>query len=1394
LLLIAGFSLVISSAQEEASMEKNNGTMAASQSADATARALEEYLAAVEEGTAPPREEFLARYPELAEDLDACLAALRFIDQAAEGPRSVVAGMDGVIPPDQSLGQLGDFRLIREVGRGGMGVVYEAEQVSLGRRVALKVLPFAATMDPRRLQRFHNEARAAASLDHPHIVHVHAVGCERAVHFYAMQFIEGQTLATLIADLGRAGGQPVGPSDQPTSPYVLGQALPADTAPKAAVSTERAPRDRAHFRRMAELGIQAAEALDYAHTLGIVHRDVKPANLLVDGRGSLWVTDFGLAHIQSDARLTMTGDLVGTLRYMSPEQALAKRVVLDHRTDVYSLGATLYELLTLEPAFTGSDRQELLRQIALEESKPPRRINREIPEELETIVLKAMEKNPADRYSTAKELAEDLRRFLADEPIQAKPAGITRRLRKWAQRHPATTAGALAALTAGILVLSGGVGWLVNDQAARAKATKAEVTKALDESVEWQRKRRVPEALAAARRAQAAMAGSYAEEELRRRTEARVFDLDLLARLEEARLESAAVKENRFDNSSAVRRYGVIFQEFHVNIEGWSALEAGKHIADLTVALELAALLDDWAMLRLYLNPKDGAGSRHLLHIARAADPDKGRTQVRDALAKEDQAALVKLVSEDKAVELLPWTVSAVAKVFIRNDAQKQVETLLRREQRRHPDDFWINEDLGGILARANPSRYDEAISFLTAAVALRPQSPGAHNNLGFALSVKKDLEGAIAEFRKAIDLDPKYAAAHNNLGSELYGKEELDEAITEFRKAIDLDPKMASAHFNLGNVLFNKKELYEAIAEFRKAIDLDPKAVEAHINLGVALLDKKELEGATSEFRKAIGLDPKHALAHYNLGTALFAKNDLDEGIAECRKAIDLDLKLAAAHNSLGTALFAKKDLDGAIAEYHKAVDIDPKFAGAHYNLGYVLFAKKDLDGAIAEFRKAIDVDPKDAVTHFNLGNVLRDKNDLEWAIAEYHKAIDIDPRFAGAHYNLGNVLRDKNDLEEAIAEYHKAIDIDPKFAGAHYNLGNALFDKKDMDRAIVEYRKAADLDPKFAPAHSNLGFALRDKKDLDGAMAEFRMAVDLDPKNAAAHSNLGIALSDKEDLDGAISEYRKAIDLNPKDAFTHYTLGNALRDKNDLDGAIAEYRQAINLDPILAEPHCNLAQVLRTQGQFAVALTNFRRGHELGSKNPLWTYPSARWIKECERLVELDAKLPAILGGKESPADAGQRTKYADVCQKKRLFSSAARLFREAIVAQPDLVASPANGLRYNAACAAALAGCGQGKDAGNLAIEEYNFLRQEALTWLRADLAAWRLLLDKDPDKTRPMIVQQMQHWQSDPDFKGVRGPDALAKLPEAERKDWQKLWADVADMLAKAEERNVSPAAK
>ncbi|HKB42092.1 MAG TPA: serine/threonine-protein kinase, partial [Gemmataceae bacterium] len=289
---------------------------------DAAAEALmgqivDEFLERQERGERPELEEYARRYPQLAAVLRQMLPALGLL--RASGASGFASAPRGLADdPDSSAeltpeGPLGDYRLVREVGRGGMGVVYEAVQISLGRRVALKVLPFAAALDGKQLQRFKNEAQAAAQLHHTSIVPVYAVGSERGVHYYAMQLIEGQSLAALIGELrAQAGRAAEGP------PAASGA---MDTPPAAALTTERSARGAAHFRSMAELGAQAAEALEHAHQLGVVHRDVKPANLLVDGRGNLWVTDFGLAQIQGDANLTMTGDLVGTTRYMSPEQA-----------------------------------------------------------------------------------------------------------------------------------------------------------------------------------------------------------------------------------------------------------------------------------------------------------------------------------------------------------------------------------------------------------------------------------------------------------------------------------------------------------------------------------------------------------------------------------------------------------------------------------------------------------------------------------------------------------------------------------------------------------------------------------------------------------------------------------------------------------------------------------------------------------------------------------------------------------------------------------------------------------------------------------------------------------------------------------------------------------------
>ena len=304
------------------------------------------------------------------------------------------------------------------------------------RTVALKVLPFAALAGEKALKRFHNEVRAAALLDHPHIVSAFSVGEEQGIHYYAMQYVRGQSLAAVIADLrAEVVQRSNGGSDPPDD-----QAGARSTFRIAGHTTSSLGERNEHFRNLARLGIQAAEAIQHAHEQGVIHRDIKPANLLLDANGQLRVTDFGLANIESDANLTGTGELAGTLRYMSPEQALGRRDVLDQRTDVYSLGATLYELLTLQPVFVGDDRGQLLEQVCNVEPLAPRELDSGIPADLETILLKSLEKESIDRYSSAADLAEDLRRFSLGQTIRAKRPSAFDKISKWALRNRSVVA------------------------------------------------------------------------------------------------------------------------------------------------------------------------------------------------------------------------------------------------------------------------------------------------------------------------------------------------------------------------------------------------------------------------------------------------------------------------------------------------------------------------------------------------------------------------------------------------------------------------------------------------------------------------------------------------------------------------------------------------------------------------------------------------------------------------------------------------------------------------------------------------------------------------------------------------------------------------------------------
>jgi serine/threonine protein kinase len=436
---------------------------------------LERYLADLEGadmegGVAPDPQALLAQHPDLADELRPYLDSLRMLHGATRDMKVTKVTTDSGRGDPLSSGarQIGDFRIVREIGRGGMGIVYEALQKSLNRQVALKILPFAAVLDQRQIARFRNEAQAAAQLHHAHIVPVYAVGHEQGVYYYAMQYIGGQSLDQAITELRLPtlhGAE--------RSTKVAGTLNGSTTTLHGEIarrwSSQRGGRHEDFYRTVARLGQEAADALQYAHEHGIVHRDVKPSNLLLDEQGKLWVTDFGLARMQSDSGVTLTGDVVGTLRYMSPEQATGGTLV-DARTDVYSLGVTLYELLTRQHPHLGEDRQSLLRQIVDEEPIPPRHIDPSIPADLETIVLSAMAKSRDERYASARELAQDLERYLTGQPTLARRPTLMDRTSKWARRHRSLVAMAAAAMVVLSVVSVTALVLVLREQARTAAA------------------------------------------------------------------------------------------------------------------------------------------------------------------------------------------------------------------------------------------------------------------------------------------------------------------------------------------------------------------------------------------------------------------------------------------------------------------------------------------------------------------------------------------------------------------------------------------------------------------------------------------------------------------------------------------------------------------------------------------------------------------------------------------------------------------------------------------------------------------------------------------------------------------------------------------------------------
>jgi serine/threonine-protein kinase len=1034
--------------------------------------------------------------------------------------------------------------------RGNIGQVWLAHDENLGRDVALKELRPDRQDNPAAVDRFLEEAKVTGQLEHPGVVPVYEmVQPKEGQPFYAMRFIGRRTLADAIQEYHRK--------------RQAGEAGPLD------------------LRELLAAFVAVCNAVAYAHSRGVLHRDLKPANVALGEFAEVIVLDWGLAKVvgrpeEQASRLpvslgpadgtdrTQQGQVLGTPAYMAPEQAEGRHDLVGKPTDVYGLGAILYEVLTGGPPFTGPEIPEVLKRIVQEPPTPPRQLVATTPAALEAVCLKALAKRPEMRYASARDLARDVDRWLADEPVSAWREPLRLRAGRWVRRHQtAVTATAAAVLVA--LLFGGGGAFVFERQRAERRAEQARqeaqlrqgVEAALGEVARLQGQARWNEARAVLAQA-ASRLGEEGPEDLRARVERARADLDLVAHLDDIRLTKAAVVEGHLDTYGADRKYAAVFAEAGLAKEGDDPLAAAGRVRGSSVRVPLVAALDDWAA-----STRDDQRRAWLLEVARQADPDRWRDRARQPALWRDRDGLRALLAEEDATDQSSQLVVALGEQLLRLGGD--AVGLLRRAQGRHPDDFWLNLELG--LLEDEPA---EAAAYYRAALALRPNT----------------------------------VAARNNLGNVLRDQGKREEAEREFRTAIRLDLKLAHPHFGLVRVLREQGKGEEAEREYRAAIRLDP--------------------------------------------------------------------KLPHPHNGMGNLLSAQGKGEEAMEEYRAAIRLDPKFALPHNGMGNLLRAQGRGEEAEREYRAAIRLDPKDAAPHNGMGNLLSAQGKGEEAMEEYRAAIRLDPKDADPHNGMGNLLAEQGKREEAEREFRAAIRLDPKLAGPHNGMGILLAEQGKREEAEREFRAAIRLDPKLAGPHQNLGDVLKNR--------------------------------------GRLEESKK------------------------------EYEQALGLGLQAAQER----------------------------------------LRQCDRLLAVVQRLPAVLRGDDRPANAQEMLAFAELCSLpfERRLAAAARFYGDAFAADPKRADDLRAWHRYNAACYAALAGCGRGKDADKLGDKDKARLRRQALDWLKADLA----LRSKQAQSDRAAVRQTLQHWKVDTDLAGVRG-DALAKLPEAEREAWRKLWEQVDGVLAK-----------
>jgi serine/threonine-protein kinase len=871
---------------------------------------------------------------------------------------------DAPTPASTPAARLGRFEVFGEIGRGGMGAVLRGRDPVLGRDLALKVLHAGREADAHARRRFQEEAQIGGQLQHPGLVPVYELGADGAGRpFFAMKLIDGRTLSDLLKERKSL--------------------------------TEDLPRYLTIFE-------QVCQTLAYAHARGVIHRDLKPSNIMVGAFGEVQVMDWGLAKVLAPAgessrteessvrtsrstsgdSASVSGSVLGTPAYMPPEQARGEIDRLDERADVFGLGAILCVILTGKPPFPGQTQSERRERSARGDLNDAfaQLDGCGADENLVRLAKSCLAARSEDRPRDGAEAARLVTAHRAETTERLRRAELERtaaEARAAAERRRRQIQLALAGVVLLLVVVIGGAGWYVRQQQLQHDAEQArQETERVRRQVE--RNRAVESGLNALaderlktrpdwNKVQALLArveGRLEEggdDELRQRVQreraelARVRrDQEMVGKLEEARLQFAAVGEGGFDPQGSRRAFADAFAWYGLDVGSGSPEEAAARLRTSSLREELTTALDRWASV-------SPAGDRkRLLQIADGVDDNAWRRQLRAALLREDHDRIRRLADEADVAALPPASSVFLAAALREARAEPRSIPLLREGRRLHPADLWLNFDLALALQNAPRPQAAEAVRYLTAAQILRPDSAGVLVNLGIAL---KDL-GQLAEARRvcaeAVHLKPDYPAAHNNLGVVLQSEGKLAAAIVSYREAIRLDSTYHPAHSNLGHALAEQGKLVEALAASREALRLKPDFAFAHNNLGIVLKKQGKLSDAVAAYKEAIKCNADFPQAHNNLGLALHAQGKVPEATAAFREAVRINPDYASGHYNLGVALEAAGRRTEAETEYREAIRLKPEYAEAHCNLGVVLRERGELEASLESFRKGHELGGK--------------------------------------------------------------------------------------------------------------------------------------------------------------------------------------------------------------------------------------------------------------------------------------------------------------------------------------------------------------------------------------------------------------------------------------------------